>query len=116
MEYKFVELLEKILLQLHTTNRRLEMIMGTGQTGLAALQAFSTAFQSFATQQTADLAALTATIGAAIAALQNSSASEDVAVQAAVTQLQSALDTVSANETALETLNTSLGAATQPKP
>lgn len=84
------------------------------QPGLTALQAFVTAFQNFATQQAADLAALTTTINDAIAALQGSAASEDPAVQTAVTSLTAALTTVEANETNLETLNTSLAAAAPP--
>jgi hypothetical protein len=71
-------------------------------------------FQGFVTQQSADLANLTTTINAAIASLGSSGASEDPAVQAAVTSLTTALGTVQANETALETLNTSLGTAENP--
>jgi len=84
------------------------------QPGLTALQNFVTSFQAFATQQAADLAALTTTINDAIAALQGSAASEDPAVQTAVTSLQAALSTVEANETNLETLNTNLAAAAPP--
>jgi hypothetical protein len=91
-----------------------EQIMSAIPTGLAALQAFVTSFQAFATQQANDLASLTTSINAAITALENSGASEDSAVQTAVASLQTALSTVTANETALETLNTSLTAAEAP--
>src|SRR5208337_1090341 len=71
--------------------------------GLTALQALVTTVQNFASQQSSDLAALTA--------LQNSSASEDPAVLAAVQNLNTALATVQANESNLETLNKNLTAA-----
>lgn len=89
--------------------------MSTGP-GLTALQALVTAFQNFASQMTTDLAALTASINDAISSLQNSGASEDPAVQAAVTSLTAALATVEQNETNLETLNTNLTAAETPAP
>jgi hypothetical protein len=91
---------------------QLEKIMSTvSAPGLAALQAFQTSFQTFVTQQSADLATLTTTIQAAITALGNS---EDPAVQQVATSLTSALSTVQANETALEALNASLGTAENP--
>lgn len=88
-----------------------ELLMSTTAPGLTALQAFVTAFQNFVAQQSADLASLNTNITAAIAALGNSSASEDPAVQAAAASLTAALATVESNETSLETLNTSLGVA-----
>ena len=88
--------------------------MSTVPPGLAALQNFVAAFQAFATQQSTDLASLTSNITAAIAALQASGAAEDPQVQAAVDSLTTALQTAQANETALETLNTNLGAAENP--
>lgn len=84
--------------------------------GLTALQALVTTVQNFASQQSSDLAALTASINAAITALENSSASEDQAVLAAVENLNTALSTVQANESNLETLNTNLTAAETPAP
>ena len=85
--------------------------MSTQEAGLAALQSFTTQFQSFVTQQATDLVALTTAINTAIAAL---GANEDSAVQAAVTTLQGALSTVSAAEVSLEALSSSLTAAENP--
>jgi hypothetical protein len=102
------ELLEKIL-------RNTETIMATQGAGLTALQTFTnTTFPAFVAQQTADLASLTTSINAAIAALQNSGSAEDAAVQTAVATLNTALGTVQSNETALEALNTSLTGAEAP--
>jgi hypothetical protein len=79
--------------------------------GLTALQTFVATFQSFASQQSSDLASLNSTITGAIASLGSS---EDPAVQSAVASLNTALTTVQSNETALEALNTSLSAAETP--
>lgn len=93
----------------------LERLMATVPPGLAALNQFTqTTFPAFVTQQTNDLAALTTAINNAIAALQNSSASEDAGVQAAVSALTAAQATIEANETNLENLSTSLASATSP--
>jgi len=88
--------------------------MSTTAPGLAALQTFVATFQTFVTQQTTDLASLTTNITAAITTLGNSNASEDPAVQSAVASLNTALGTVTANETSLEALNASLGTADNP--
>ena len=99
-------LLRKIL-------KTLEEIMSQTGTGLAALQAFITNFQAFAIQMTTDQAALTTAVNNAIALLNNS---EDPAVQNAVTQLQTSLTAIEANEAALEGLTSSLTGAENPAP
>jgi hypothetical protein len=93
-----------------------DKIMSSIAPGLTALQALVPTLQSFATQMSTDLASLNTNVTAAITALGASSASEDPQVLAAVQSLQSALATVQANETTLETLNTNLGAAVAPSP
>lgn len=86
-------------------------IMSATQTGLAALQAFVTQFSAFVTQVQTDVASLTTAIQNAITALQNSGSTEDPAVAAAVTALQTSLGTLEAQDTAIEGLTTSLNAA-----
>jgi hypothetical protein len=93
-----------------------EKIMSSATPGLTALQALVPTLQSFATQMSTDLASLNTNVTAAITALGSSAAAEDPQVLAAVQSLQSALATVQANESTLETLNTNLGAAVAPSP
>jgi hypothetical protein len=93
-----------------------EKLMSSATPGLTALQALVPTLQSFATQMSTDLASLNTNVTAAITAFGASSASEDPQVLAVVQSLQSALATVQANESTLETLNTNLGAAVAPSP
>ena len=72
--------------------------MSQSQTGLQALLAFVSNFQTFSTQITSDMTALTTAVNNAIALLQGN---EDAQVQQAVTELQSAQSTLAAVDTAI---------------
>lgn len=88
--------------------------MSTTAPGLAALQQLIPTIQSFATQQSTDLATMGTTIATAITSLQGSAASEDPAVLTAVTTLQGLVTTMQSNQAALEALNSQLATAETP--
>ena len=75
-----------------------EKLMSQSQTGLQALLAFVSNFQTFSTQITSDMSSLTTAVNNAIALLQGN---EDAQVQQAVTELQSAQSTLAAVDTAI---------------
>lgn len=85
--------------------------MSSTTSGIAQLQDFEARFQAFSATLLADVGSLTTAVQTAITLLNNSASRGDAEVVAAVAQLNSTLDTLKAQDTAVQGLASTLGTA-----